>query len=616
MEGFDFGTTAAQGGIEVFEPTDPDLSEKKRRGLAIKQVMEVPVRVSGHAAGLSSTRHASLPKKQREEVGEDMGGEGAWGEPCEEDGCARVDVNGKDAAFVEESAEEPPVQPPSQFVCPITMEVMLDPVILASGHTYDRLSITAWLKTRKTDPMTGMRLRHTEMVPNHALKSAIFEWMEKHGGGVRMQRGASCLPEGGLGGHAGPGLRAEQGVAGDQYQMRHGGLQNVMPTMPRPAAVVPPPQAATATSPSLDAYMMEQAHDEIIWAIKKHGNRLFTASADGTCRVWDVDSRRCVQVFDDHRRPVLCIAILSHKFLCTGGYDHRINVYAIDTYRHVATLEGHGDAVRSLIVVEDTLVSGSYDGTCRCWDLKDAPSDGGPATAASPVRWECSFVLQGHKGPVRALAAVGGRLFSGSYDSTVMCWDINTGTCLGTLKGHMKPVRALTSLSCRPGDARDGRDAKHENKHYIASGSDDSTVRVWDSQSLRCVATLRGHTDNVRSLASVPGKFVLSGSWDKTIRVWDCKSWHEVACLRGHSEATLALAVRPRDGVVFSGSFDCSVRLWSLDTFRCIKVFNIHADAVRVLETEDGDDDDDEGQHCYSGGYDGSICGLRVSDQH
>ena len=164
----------------------------------------------------------------------------------------------------------------------------------------------------------------------------------------------------------------------------------------------------------------------------------------------------------------------------------------------------------------------------------------------------------------------------------------------------------------------------------MVSGSDDATVRVWDSQSLECVATLRGHTDNVRSLANVPGKFILSGSWDKTIRVWDCRSWHEVACLRGHSEATLALAVCRRAGVFFSGSFDCTVRMWSLDTFSCIKVFDIHADAVRVLETDDGDVDDvgdvgaadarEEsarvGHYCYSGGYDGRICALRVTNQH
>ena len=349
--------------------------------------------------------------------------------------------------------------------------------------------------------------------------------------------------------------------------------------------------------------LMEQAHDEIIWAIEHHRGRIYTAPADGTCRVWDAQTRRCLHVFDDHRRPVLCIAIVKGRYLCTGGYDHRINVYemkrtegaeaeaegnvdAVDvSYRHVATLEGHTDAVRSLIVADDgRLVSGSYDSTCRCWAFKDVSETATTTTATATTTTknnnnnnnvECVAVMEGHVAPVRALAAVGSRLFSGSYDGTVRCWDLNTGACLGTLKGHAKPVRALVSVRVSTGRAG--------NTDVIASGSDDTTVRIWDAQTLRSVAVLKGHTDNVRSLSSVPGKYVISASWDKTIRVFDVTSWQEVAVLRGHSEAVLALAVCPEADLVVSGSFDCTVRSWSLKDFRCVSVYDVHRDAVRVV---------------------------------
>lgn len=50
----------------------------------------------------------------------------------------------------------------------------MDPVILATGHTYDRGSIERWLEQgHKTCPVTGMRLRHLELTPNFALRSAI-----------------------------------------------------------------------------------------------------------------------------------------------------------------------------------------------------------------------------------------------------------------------------------------------------------------------------------------------------------------------------------------------------------------------------------------------------------
>lgn len=54
------------------------------------------------------------------------------------------------------------------------MEIMTDPVIIATGHTYDRSCIERWLQSgNKTCPVTGMRLRHHELTPNFALRTAI-----------------------------------------------------------------------------------------------------------------------------------------------------------------------------------------------------------------------------------------------------------------------------------------------------------------------------------------------------------------------------------------------------------------------------------------------------------
>ena len=54
------------------------------------------------------------------------------------------------------------------------MELMADPVMVATGHTYDRLCIERWLAAgNRTCPVTGMRLRHLELTPNFALRNAI-----------------------------------------------------------------------------------------------------------------------------------------------------------------------------------------------------------------------------------------------------------------------------------------------------------------------------------------------------------------------------------------------------------------------------------------------------------
>ena len=67
--------------------------------------------------------------------------------------------------------------PAHAFQCPITMELMTDPVImLADGHTYEKEAIENWLRHKQTSPVTGARLSSTEMVPNYALRSSIEDF--------------------------------------------------------------------------------------------------------------------------------------------------------------------------------------------------------------------------------------------------------------------------------------------------------------------------------------------------------------------------------------------------------------------------------------------------------
>lgn len=65
---------------------------------------------------------------------------------------------------------------PDAFCCPITLELMSDPVYTADGHTYDRGSITEWLKSNTISPMTGLDLPHKTLFPNIALLAVIAQY--------------------------------------------------------------------------------------------------------------------------------------------------------------------------------------------------------------------------------------------------------------------------------------------------------------------------------------------------------------------------------------------------------------------------------------------------------
>merc|ERR1712226_635215 len=63
------------------------------------------------------------------------------------------------------------------FKCPITFEIMTDPVIcVGDGHTYEKSAITKWLEKNETSPLTGETLASTQLIPNHSIRKAIEEY--------------------------------------------------------------------------------------------------------------------------------------------------------------------------------------------------------------------------------------------------------------------------------------------------------------------------------------------------------------------------------------------------------------------------------------------------------
>ena len=65
---------------------------------------------------------------------------------------------------------------PPDFECPILFEIMVDPVIMADGFSYERSAIEDWLRTHNTSPKTNEVLLHKNLIPNLTLRAAINDW--------------------------------------------------------------------------------------------------------------------------------------------------------------------------------------------------------------------------------------------------------------------------------------------------------------------------------------------------------------------------------------------------------------------------------------------------------
>lgn len=97
--------------------------------------------------------------------------------------CVSMDNPDVDAAEIDKSSvkHRSPIIP-DDFRCPISLELMLDPVIVSTGQTYERSCIQKWLDAgHKTCPKTQQTLLHTALTPNYVLKSLIALWCENNG---------------------------------------------------------------------------------------------------------------------------------------------------------------------------------------------------------------------------------------------------------------------------------------------------------------------------------------------------------------------------------------------------------------------------------------------------
>jgi WD40 repeat protein len=349
-------------------------------------------------------------------------------------------------------------------------------------------------------------------------------------------------------------------------------------------------------------------HINWVWDIQfSHDSKyLISGCGDETIRIWAVATGECLQVISGHRDWVWRVSfILNSKLAVSIGADRQVKVWWWQKAQNLLTFnipyfhvwDGVFHAGRRLLAVCG--VEGIK--IWQIWLGKQVQAIQDPR--ALRLR-RVSFSPDGKK------------VFGINFSCAIHCWDVDTGAHLFDLIGHPTQVSKLnydntgqmisicleqirvwntrTGACVRSIDFADdcGKGAAYHHP-FVATGSDNGTIKVWNLDTGKCISTAGGCAPRIMRLATNNhNSIVASGRDDGSMYLWDFDGFGtdssiEISpipiVIQAHRGLTGGLAFSPNGKLVASAGSDRIIKIWDAITGIHLQSLEGHTDYIPQL---------------------------------
>jgi len=254
--------------------------------------------------------------------------------------------------------------------------------------------------------------------------------------------------------------------------------------------------------------------------------------------------------------------LFKNGYVASASKDFTVNIWDTLTWTSIQRYKNHTNWVLSLDQIDnDTMVSGSWDNTIRIWKISTG---------------ETLKIINAYAAinVIRVFSIEHKQIVCGkqSASNNIQIYNYSTGDLIRTLIGHSDNVNSVEMLS----------------EQFMASGSDDQKVIIWDLFSYSIKYTLTDHTSQVYCIKRLLPNLIASGHYNGTILVWNWLTGGRIFNLTGHTSMLEFNSLDLYDEqTLISGSWDRTVKFWNITNGKLIQSINvdIKISALAILKS-------------------------------